>query len=494
MKVPIREALNDPNLLGHTLKGPTWLYWRIMLTAAMGEALIVEERAIFSELTAREHEPLERVDEFVAVAGRRGGKSRAMSTLACYIACLCEHPMLVAGERGVVLLIAPNQRQAKISLDYAEATLKASPILRQLIVNRTAETLELSNGISIEVRPASFRSLRGPTYVCVIADEAAFWLTENSLNLDVEILNAVRPGLATTGGPLIIASSPYARKGVLWDAYNKHFGPNGDPLILVAHAASRTLNPSLSQRVVDRALEADHAHASAEYLAQFRTDIESFVSIEAVNACVRDYREIAPDGSQSVYKAFCDAAGGSGQDSFTLAIAHRHYRTKQIIVDAIRERRPPFSPEDVVNEFAALCKQFRVTRISGDKYAGGFPVELFRKHGLTYEPAEQTKSDLFRDLLPLINAGRIDLPQHARLISQLVGLERRTSRQGKDSISHPPNGHDDVANAVAGAAAIANASTFDASLSWVGTDEEIKKFNAMQNNWLRRLYPDLPQF
>ena len=61
--------------------------------------------------------------------------------------------MLVAGETGVVLLIAPNQRQAKISLDYAEATLKASPILRQLIANRNAETLELTNGIHIEVRP-----------------------------------------------------------------------------------------------------------------------------------------------------------------------------------------------------------------------------------------------------------------------------------------------------------------------------------------------------
>jgi hypothetical protein len=32
----------------------------------------------------------------------------------------------------------------------------------------------------------------------------------------------------------------------------------------------------------------------------------------------------------------------------------------------------------------------------------------------------------------------------------LVGLERRVSRQGKDSIDHAPGGHDDAANAVAG--------------------------------------------
>ena len=39
MKVTAREALTDKNLLGHTLEGPTWRGWRIMLTAAMGEAL-----------------------------------------------------------------------------------------------------------------------------------------------------------------------------------------------------------------------------------------------------------------------------------------------------------------------------------------------------------------------------------------------------------------------------------------------------------------------
>jgi len=38
----------------------------------------------------------------------------------------------------------------------------------------------------------------------------------------------------------------------------------------------------------------------------------------------------------------------------------------------------------------------------------------------------------------------------ARLVSQLVRLERRTSRRGKDSVDHPPGSRDDVANAAAG--------------------------------------------
>src|SRR4051794_18860732 len=287
----------------------------------MGETLTKEEREIFSKLTGREREPGRPVEELVCVVGRRGGKSRAMATLACYVAALCEHD-LVPGERGVTLLVAPDQRQAKIALDYATAVFEGSPVLSQLVANRTQDELELKNGISIEVRAASFRRLRGPTYVAVIADEAAFWIAdEGSSNPDVEILNAVRPGLATTGGPLIIASSPYARRGVLWEAYRRHYGAEGDPLVLVAKGASRAFNPSLPQSIVDRALERDPASASAEFLGEFRSDLQAYISIEIVEACVsRGVYERRPISGVR-YHAFVDPSGGSA-DSFTLAIAH----------------------------------------------------------------------------------------------------------------------------------------------------------------------------
>ena len=78
----------------------------------------------------------------------------------------------------------------------------------------------------------------------------AFWCVDAAYaSPDVEILNAVEPGLATTGGPLILASSPHARRGVLWEMFRRHHDAGGDPLILVAYGASRTLNPSLPQRV-----------------------------------------------------------------------------------------------------------------------------------------------------------------------------------------------------------------------------------------------------
>lgn len=453
--VTLRKALTDPKLLGSVLAGETWRAWCVLLIAAMGEPLTDDERAIFTALTGRAREPLQRIEELIAVVGRRGGKSRAMATLATYIAGLCKHP-LVRGERGVLLSIAPDQRQSSIVLGYTVAAFEASPILKQLIANRTADTLELTNGVSVEVRSASFRRLRGPTYIAVIADEAAFWYSDEfSANADSEILGAVRPGLATTSGPLIIASSPYAKRGVLFETHKRHFGAAGDPLILVAQGASRTFNPSLPQTVVDRAMERDPASATAEYLAQFRSDIETFIAREAVEACVSvGVRERAPL-ARIQYAGFIDPAGGgggSGGDSMTLEIAHRE--GDMVIVDALRERKPSFSPTDVVSEFAALLKSYRISSIKGDRWGGEWCREPFREHQISYEANAKPKADLYRDMLPAINSRKVDLLDDARLVSQICNLERRTARGGKDLIDHAPGAHDDLANVVAGVIAL----------------------------------------
>lgn len=471
-RVSLRKALNDPQLLGSVLAGDSWKAWRCILIAAMGEPLTDSERELFTQLTQREHEPGQRVEEFAGIVGRRGGKSRAISVIATYVAGLCEHPALVSGERGVVLIACPDQRQATICLDYIEANFRNSPILRQLIETRTARTLRLSNGIDVEVRASDFRTLRGPSFVLVILDEVAFLMfDEGSSNPDTEIINAIRPGLSTTGGALFMISSPYARRGELWRTYQRHFGPNGDPLVLVAQGASRTFNPTLPQRVVDRAYERDAAWASAEYGAQFRTDIESFVSLEAVIACVAKGCFERPPQHDLSYHGFADPSGGS-QDSFTLCIGHMDFARQCVVVDCLREIKPPFSPEAAVEEFSRVLKSYNIGSIIGDRYAGIWPVEQFLRFGVSYEQSAAPKSDLYRDLLPLINSGRIDLLDNAKLLSQLTSLERRVARGGRDSIDHPPGAHDDLCNAVAGLAQInSRYGSHDPTFSWVDGPE-----------------------
>src|SRR6476660_4090601 len=103
----------------------------------------------------------------------------------------------------------------------------------------------------------------------------------------------------------------------------------------------------------------------------------------------------------------------------------------------------------------------------GDHYGGEFVKEPFRRRGISYEVCKQPKSDLFRDMLPLLNAGHITLPRHDRLIAQIVGLERRVSRAGRDSIDHAPGAHDDIANAVSGVVASASCVGSTFSVFWV---------------------------
>jgi hypothetical protein len=452
----VRDALRDPEVFGEVLSGSSWDGWRTLLIALCGEALTDSERVTFQALTGREREPGQRIEEAFLVIGRRSGKTRAAAVLASYLAGLVDYDLSL-GERAVVLVLSASIAQASRAFDYIRAIFSAVPVLRELVTNETADSISLSTGTDIEVCPANFRTLRGRTAVAVIADEIAFWRNESnySANPDKEILDAARPALATTGGPLVCISSPYAKRGEMWLAYKRDYGAKGDPLILIAKAESRALNPTLPQRVVDRAYERDPLAAAAEYGAEFRSDIEAFVSLEAVEACVSPgVYERAPLSSVR-YTAFTDPSGGSA-DSFTLAICHRE-RDGRVTLDCVRERQPPFSPETVVADFAATLKAYRCPSVSGDKYAGEFPRELFRKCGVTYTPAERSKSEIYVECLPLINSRRVDLLDDRRAISQLCALERRTSRVGKDSIDHAPGAHDDRINSIAGAVVTAAA-------------------------------------
>jgi hypothetical protein len=105
----------------------------------------------------------------------------------------------------------------------------------------------------------------------------------------------------------------------------------------------------------------------------------------------------------------------------------------------------------VVLEFSRDLKCYNVTTVSGDRYAGEWPREQFRKLKIEYTPAELTRSELYLELLPMVNSGSVELLDHARLLGQLAGLERRVGRSGKDAVDHKRGAHDDVGNAAAGA-------------------------------------------
>jgi predicted metal-binding membrane protein len=112
--VSVRQALESKEWLGLLLGGPSFAVMRTLLIAAMGEPLTAPELATFTELTGRTQAPGEAVEELWLIAGRRSGKTRAIGTLAAYLAaCVDYRPVLGPGERGVLPVLAGSVQRKR---------------------------------------------------------------------------------------------------------------------------------------------------------------------------------------------------------------------------------------------------------------------------------------------------------------------------------------------------------------------------------------------
>ena len=453
MTVNIIEALGDKTLFKTHFRGDTWLPWMAFLMALFGLPMGEAALALFRAHTGRQEPPVAAFKEAALVIGRRGGKSRILALIAVFLACFRDYtPYLAPGEVATIAVIAADRKQARSIFRFASGLLHAVPLLEPLVQEETADTITLSNRVVIEIATASFRVTRGYSFAAVLCDETAFWRSDEAANPDVEIIGAIRPGLATIpSSVLLLASSPYRKRGVLWNTFSKHYGRD-EARVLVWKATTLEMNPGLDPAIVAEAFEEDPEAASAEYGAEFRSDLSDFIGRDIIRACTATgVYERQP--SRGAYHAFVDPSGGSA-DSMTLAIAHRD--GERIILDAVREAKPPFSPEAVVTDFAALLRSYGIKSVTGDRYAGEWPRERFRVHGIQYELSEMPKSEIYLACVPLLNATRVQLLDLPRLASQLTGLERRTSRSGRDTVDHAPGSHDDLANAVAGALLLAS--------------------------------------
>lgn len=437
--------------------GPSRAAWRAYWKAVDGLPLEPEELSLFRLHTGRTTPPATPAREVEGLCGRRSGKSEEHTARAVWRAISREwSAVLAAGERGIIPIIAPDKDQARNTLGYLKGIAR-HPTVTAYVSRVLKDAVEFRTGAVVRVATASYRAVRGFTFLDVILEESAFYRSEESANPDVELLHAVRPALLTIPDARIYAiSSPYARSGILYDAWEKHWAKDGD--VLVWNGDTVSMNPTVNAAEIHRAFEDDPAVAAAEYgrdgLVSFRADVQALLSREAVQAVVVAGRLELPRLSGVQYLGFVDPSGGS-QDSMTLAIGHRE-RDGLAVLDAVREVRPPFSPESVVVEFCTLLKSYGLSRATGDRYGGEWPREQFRKHGVTYEPADKSKSEFYVELLPLVNGKRCALLDHPKLAAQLIGLERRTGRgTGRDSIDHAPGAHDDVANAVAGVLVLA---------------------------------------
>jgi hypothetical protein len=447
--IDIVSAMNDKALFEPWFPGATWDGWRAVLKAAFALPMSADEVEFFRSVAERDP-PTRRVKELWCVCGRRAGKDSVASVIAAHSAALFnEGHRLRPGERALVACLATDRDQAKIVLGYTRSYFTDVELLKGMVQRETATGVELSNNVDIAISTNSFRAVRGRPILCAILDETAFWLDENSANPDEEVMAALKPALASLPNSMVIGiSSPYRKKGLLYNKFKKHFGKDGD--VLVIRAATRQLNPTIPQEIVDEAIEEDAAKAKAEWLAEFRDDIGGWLPFELIEQAVDRGLTVRPRATHRTvhYTSFCDPSGGA-RDSFTCAIAHQE--NSIAVLDCVIEIRAPFNSISATQQIADLLKSYGITSTVGDRYAAQWTIDAFASFGIRYQHSERDRSAIYSDCAPLFTSGRVKLLDNKRLVSQFASLERRTHPSGRDRVDHGPGGSDDVCNAAAGA-------------------------------------------
>lgn len=420
----------------------TWAIWMIVLKAIFGLPMDDAEFEIFKRLTGREERPESQFKTAWILAGRRSGKSFISAIILIYLAIFRKWKK---GKHGVLMCLATDKAQAQVVFKYC-CDLLELPILKPYVSRILAEEIEMKNGLTISIHVCSYRSIRGRRILACVADEVTFWTRE--ISDPQEVIRALKPALFENPDSLLLAiSTVYARYGITFDVFAEGYGKDEKDRVIFK-AGTADLNPCYPAEVIEAELAADPAGASAEYLSEFRSDRESYLSGDVIDAAiVPDRFELEPQ-KKIQYRAFVDPSGGS-RDSMTLGIAHREGKGA-VVLDCLREARPPFNPDLVVKDFALIVKSYGLHSVTGDRYSGEWVKQAFRNHGVEYKNAELTKSELYLAFIPLAMAKRVELLDNERMLRQLRQLERKVGGS-RDVVDHPAGSFDDLINSAAGA-------------------------------------------
>lgn len=393
----------------------------------------------------------------VAGRGKKNWKSGDLA-LSALFSLLSDSPR---GYDSECYILANDADQARDDLSLVKKLVKANPVLQDSVTLKR-DSIERNDARGfLQILPAQdVVGSHGKSYKFCGYDELHGYR-------DWGILEAMQPDPDRPDAQQWITTyaSLFHRPGVpLFDLCQAGWLGRDPRMLFSWYAADRTTDPDFVD--ADPETRANPSRASwvdPDYLAQQQRRLPShkyrrlhlnlpglpegsaFQPEPVMDAVARGVVVRTPEPGIE-YSAFVDMSGGSADDA-VLAVAHRD-RDSRAVLDRLTDQgqRPPFDPRAAVERFVAVLGEYRVSSVTGDKYAGETFKTDFERHGIRYCASVQTKSQLYEDLEPALNGRRVVLLDVPQLEQQTLGL---VWRGGK--IDHQGGEHDDYANASAGA-------------------------------------------
>lgn len=395
----------------------------------------------------------------VAVCGRAGGKSYVLSALRMlHLALTVSLATLAPGEVAVALVVAPDKKTAGQVLRFALGAARQRPELKRRIVSTTAEGFELKRDdgqVSIQVLAATRggSAVRGRSYVGAVLDECAFFRDADSgVVNDAEIYKAIIPRVMQ-GGQIVLASTPWAELGLLYDFHQRNHGHPVDAVSV--HAPTLLLRGDQETRdLVATEYARDPMNAAREFGAEFMASAgEAFFDGEAIKQAIDETLILPAPRAHLIASVGADM--GFRSDSAAQVVTLRD--DVRITVASVQELRPekgkPLKPSEVVRQFAIVARGFEAAYVVADGHYRESIQEHLSEHGLELTMAPEGakgKSDTYTAVRIKLNEGRIRLPNHERLIRQLKEVRARPVSGGGISIVSPrwrTGGHGDIVSA-----------------------------------------------
>ena len=405
--------------------------------------------------------------------GKKNWKSADLILAALYVLLIRRSPL---GNDG--LIVASDEGQAKDDLEIARRLVEANPVLSAEL-EVLAKELRLRDGSgSLRIIPGrDIAGSHGKTYAFLGVDElhtARSWDLLEALAPDPTRLNSLRW--------ITSYDTIYNTAGVpLFDL--KQVGKAGtDPRMLFCWYSGGELNTDPDFATLEPELRANPSFGSwadgVGYLEQQKRTLpthryrrlhlnlpgapEGAVFDQGkVMSCVVRGRKALPYVEGVVYFCFVDMSGGSRDDA-TICIGHEE--NGRVIIDRLEQQAgsPPFNPRAAVQKFFALMREYHISRLTLDGYAGLTFRCDFESYGVTAWLGQQSKHQLYERLEPVINAGQVELLDDPKSHEQILTL---VYRGGK--IDHEPGGYDDYVNAVAGCVSLIKPNVFVEKIPFV---------------------------